>query len=136
MGRPLRIQFGGAVYHLIVGASYRRALFRDNHDRRHYLQLLSRYKHQFSIKIYAYLLTRRCVDLLVETSRGNLARLMQCLGTSYACYFNRRYGRKGPVFQGRYKSYLVDKEASLPGATRCVHLKNSRLDVKRRRDYA
>lgn len=136
MGRPLRIQFGGAVYHLVVGASHRQALFRDNHDRRRYLQLLSRYKDQFSIKIYAYLLTWRRVDLLVETARGNLARLMQCLGTSYAGYFNRRYGRTGPLFQGRYKSYLVDKEVSLLEATRCIHLKDFRLGVKRRRDYA
>lgn len=137
MARPLRIQFEGALYHLIARAYHRQPLFRDDQDRQRYLDLLSHYQDRFSSTIYAYVLLTREVHLLVETPQGDIGRMMQCLGTSYTQYFNRRHERRGSLFEGRYRSYLVHKETRLAEITRYIHRAHlSRgLITRRQRDY-
>lgn len=134
MARSLRLQFEGALYHLVVRANNRQPLFRDDRDRRRYLELLRRYRDRFRCRVYAYILTSRCVHLLLETPRGNVSKIMQCLGTSYASYFNRRHRRRGAVFEGRYKSYLVDKHNHLPEITRTIHRTPGGSSLEKKRD--
>jgi len=133
MARPLRLQFDGALYHLTVSGINRQPLFRDNQDRRRYLELLSRYRDRYEFRLYAYVLMNHDAHLLLETPRGNIGKMMQCLGTSYTSYFNRRHKRRGAVFGGRYKSYLVDKESCLPEVTRYIHRGHLKSGLKR--DY-
>ena len=137
MARPLRIQFEGALYHLIVRAYHRQPLFCDDHDKQRYLDLLSHYRDRFSSTIYAYLLLKQEVHLLLETPQGNIGKVMQGLGTSYTQYFNRRHGRRGTLFEGRYRSYLIHKETRLAEITRYIHRAHfSRGLIKRKqRDY-
>ena len=137
MARGLRVQFEGALYHLVVRANNRQPLFRDTQDRRHYLDLLSRYQDRYGFRVYCYLLINRQVHLLIETPKGNVSKVMQCLGTSYTSYFNRRHKRRGTLFEGRYKSYLVDNERYLPEVTRYIHRSycQSRLNTNKQRDY-
>ncbi|MBI4488562.1 MAG: transposase [Deltaproteobacteria bacterium] len=135
MARPLRLQFEGALYHLVVRAINRQPFFRDHLDRRRYLELLSRYRGQFGCRLYAYVLMRCHVHLLLETPRGNVSKVMQCLGTSYTSYFNRRHRRRGTLIEGRYKSYLIDKESTFLEITRYIHRDHFQLSLKRRRDY-
>ena len=137
MARALRVQFEGAVYYLVVRANNRQPLFRDQKDKRHYLELLSRYQGQFGFKIYCYLLVSRKVRLLLETPGGNVGKIMQCLGTSYTSYFNRRHKRRGTLFEGRYNSYLVDRESSLAEVTRYIHRACFRagLSTEKEREY-
>lgn len=139
MARALRVQFEGAVYHLLVRANNRQPLFRDKRDMGRYLEILRRYQGRFGFRVYCYLLISRQVHILIETPRGNVSKVMQCLGTSYTAYFNRRHKRRGTLFEGRYKSYLVDSESSLPEVTRYIHRTyfHSGLNTKKkkRRDY-
>lgn len=137
MARPLRIQFEGAVYHLIVRAHHRQSLFYDDLDRQQYLELLARYKERFCYVVYAFALLRREAHLLLETPQANISKMMQCLGTSYTQYFNRRHQRSGALFVGRYKSYLVHKDTCLAEITRYIHRAHFRggLGKRSRRDY-
>jgi putative transposase len=137
MARPLRIQFGGAVYHLLVRAPQRQSLFRDDLDRQQYLDLLGQYKERFRYAVYGFALLRREVHLLLETPQANISKMMQCLGTSYTQYFNRRHRRSGALFVGRYKSFLVDKDTYLAEVTRYIHRAHFRpgLNGRLRRDY-
>ena len=137
MARSLRVQFEGAVYHLVVRANNRQPLFRNTQDRQRYLELLSRYQHQFGFKIYCYLLVNRQIHLLIETPGGNVSKIMQCLGTSYTSYFNRRHKRRGTLFEGRYKSHLIENERFLPEITRSIHRNyfQSGLSINKKRDY-
>lgn len=137
MARPLRVQFDGALYHLVVRANNRQPLFRDKVDRLRYLELLSRNQGRFGFKIYCYLLLTRQVHLLIETPKGNVSKIMQCLGTSYTAYFNRHHKRRGTLFEGRYKSFLVNKETSLAEATRYIHRAHfqSGINTKKKRSY-
>lgn len=133
MARPLRVQFSGGAYYLTLRANSRQALFRDDRDRRRFLVLLDRYRDQFSITLSAFLLTTRQVDLLLESPRPNLSKFMQCLGTSYVSYFNRRHKRRGALFEGRFKSNLVEKLEGISEATRFIHLRGLQLGLKHRR---
>lgn len=137
MARPPRVQFEGALYHLVIRANNRQPLFRDKQDKWRYLELLGRYQDRFGFKIYCFLLINRQIHLLIETPKGNVSKVMQCLGTSYTSYFNRRHKRRGTLFEGRYKSYLVDNERYLPEVTRYIHRSSgqSRLNTNKQRDY-
>ncbi len=121
MARSLRPQFQGAIYHLIVRGNNHQRLFRDNHDRRYYLELLGRYRGRFGCLIYAYILLGNHLHLLLATPRASIGKFMQGLGTSYAAYFNRKYKRRGTLFEGRYESRLVPNATDLLEITRYIH---------------
>ncbi len=121
MTRSLRPQFQGAIYHLIVRGNNHQRLFRDNHDKRYYLELLGRYRGRFGCLIYAYILLGNHLHLLLTTPKASVGKFMQGLGTSYAAYFNRKYKRRGTVFEGRYESRLVPTANDLLEITRYIH---------------
>lgn len=122
MARPLRIEYPGAVYHVLGRGNNRQAVFRDNADRRVYLDKLQQYCAAKEVYLLCYCLLSNHVHLLVETPRGNLSKLMQAFQTSYTRYFNRRHGRTGHVFEQRYKAFLVDRDAYLLQVSRYIHL--------------
>ncbi len=122
MGRPKRIQFPGACYLVGLRGNNRQDLFLSSQDRRQFLALLKAHKERFGLKVYAYSLMAGHADLLIETAQANLSVVMQGLNTQYTKYFNGAHDAVGHVFQGRYKSWLVDKETHLTEMTRYVHL--------------
>src|SRR5438105_12865111 len=67
--------------------------------------------------------------LLMQAPEGNLSRAMQWFQTSYSMWFNRKYGRVGPLFQGRFKAVVVDPPAWGLALSRYVHLNPLRIKV-------
>lgn len=122
MPRGPRIQFPGGVYHVICRGNNRERIFRDDSDRGRYLRLLRDYRDRWNIVIHAYVLMPNHAHLLIETPARPLGEFMRGLNTAYTMGFNRRHGRVGHVFQGRYKSHLVEKDAYLLELTRYIHL--------------
>ena len=127
MARPLRIQYPGAVYHVMCRGNDRRDIFRSDDDRVMFLRLLSRSLNIYSIKLHAYVLMSNHFHLLVETPLGNLAEFMRHFNITYTSFFNRQHKRVGHLYQGRYKSILVEKEAYLAIVSRYIHLNPIRL---------
>ena len=111
MARPLRLEFAGALYHLTARGNARAKIFSDDDDRRRFLELLGKEVDQQGWQLYAYCLMDNHYHLLVETPEPNLAAGMRRFNGVYTQAFNRRHGRVGHVFQGRYKSILVDKDS-------------------------
>jgi len=122
MARSLRIEFEGAVYHVCARGNAREDIFRTAADRRRFLQILEHSVDRFGGAVFCFVLMSNHFHLLVQTARPNLNKWMQWLSVSYAVYFNRRYHRSGHLFQGRYKSFLVDTDEYLLGLSRYVHL--------------
>ena len=122
MARLLRIEYPGAVYHVICRGNNRQAIFRDDGDRKRYLEKLSLYCREKQVDLLSYCLLSNHVHLLVETPLGNLSKLMQAFQTSYTVYFNKRHGRSGHVFEQRYKALVVDKDNYLLQVSRYIHL--------------
>jgi REP-associated tyrosine transposase len=127
MARPLRIQYEGALYHITCWGNERRDIFKDDDDRREFLSILEKSLAIYSVKLFAYVLMRNHFHLLAETPLGNLAEFMRHFNITYTGYFNRKHRRVGHLYQGRYKSILVDKEVYLSVLSRYVHLNPVRV---------
>ena len=121
MARPLRIEYPGAVYHVLCRGNNRQKIFRDDLDRRRYLEKLFHYCELKEVSLLGYCLLSNHIHLLVETPQGNLSKMMQAFQTSYTLYLNRRHGRSGHVFEQRYKALLVDKDNYLLQVSRYIH---------------
>ncbi len=121
MARPLRIEFPGALYHVIVRGNERKAVFRDDADREFYLRRVAHYREKFGFGLLAYCLMTNHVHLAIEAGREPLSRIMAGLQSSYTQYFNRRHGRVGHLFQGRYKAFLVEKDPYALALLRYLH---------------
>ncbi|MEO8191422.1 MAG: transposase [Acidobacteriota bacterium] len=121
MSRPLRVEYTGALYHVTARGNERRPIFRDDVDRASYLDHLARYRERFAFRVHAYCLMTNHVHLAVETSDTPLSRIMLALHGSYSQAFNRRHGRVGHLFQGRYKAFLVQKDRYLLALVRYIH---------------
>lgn len=113
MARPLRLEFAGAAYHITSRGNARQEIFLDDGDRRCLLDALGAVLDQFGWLCHAYCLMGNHYHLMVETPGPNLSRGMRQLNGLYTQRFNRRHRRVGHVFQGRFHSVIVDREAYL-----------------------
>ncbi|MFC3031026.1 transposase [Pseudoalteromonas fenneropenaei] len=113
MSRPLRLQFAGALYHVTSRGNERKTIYRDEDDFARFLAVLTSVCERFNWVIHSYCLMTNHYHLLVETPDANLAKGMRQLNGVYTQQFNRKYQRVGHLFQGRYKSILVDKDSYL-----------------------
>lgn len=130
MGRPRRIQFPGACYYIVLNGNNKQDIFLSSQDRRQFLSLLRLFKERYEFKVYAYCLMSADAHLLLETREANLSTVMQGLLTSYTKYFNGAHSTVGHVFQGRFRSLLVDKDQFLFEMSRYVHLHPARAGMR------
>lgn len=112
MARLPRLVLPGALQHVLQRGNNRQPVFMDDTDRRHYLDALREATRLHEVRVHGYVLMPDHVHLLVtpQTSTG-LARAMQTLGRRYVVAFNRRHGRTGTLWEGRYRTTLVEAPA-------------------------
>ncbi|RLA53338.1 MAG: addiction module toxin RelE, partial [Gammaproteobacteria bacterium] len=111
MTRPLRIEFDGALYHVTSRGDRKEAIYDDTRDREQFLQILGDVIDNYNWICPAYCLMGNHYHLLIETPDANLSKGMRQLNGVYTQASNRRHGRVGHLFQGRYKAILVDRDA-------------------------
>jgi len=109
--RPLRLEHPGAFWHLYNRGVARRDIFLSVADRERFLRLLAETWQTFQWRIHTYTLMTNHYRLFVETPEPTLSRGMQKLDGDYAAVFNRSLGRTGPLFNGRFRAHLVEKES-------------------------
>jgi len=123
MARQIRIQYPGAVHHVTSRGNERRNIFRSDADRRKFLELLAEAVTRFAWCLTGWVLMSNHFHLVLETPEHlTLSEGMQWLNGTYADWFNRKYKRVGHLFQGRFKSFLIEKEAYLLEVLRYVVL--------------
>lgn len=122
MARPLRIEYPGAVYHITSRGNEKKAVFRSDQDRINFLNTLQHVNKRYNWICHAYCLMDNHYHLLIETPDGNLAIGMRQLNGVYTQLFNKLHGRTGHLFQGRYKSILIQKDSHLLEVCRYVVL--------------
>jgi putative transposase len=113
MARPLRLEYPGALVYVTGRARGRMVAFRDGRDRERFLTLLGAIGPEERWKIHGYSVLRDRYELLIETPAGGLSHGMRSLIGRYTQLFNRRHGREGRLFEGRFRSILVQKETHL-----------------------
>ncbi len=131
MARPLRLEFSGALYHITSRGDRQEDIYANDPDREAFLFILADVCAIYNWVCHAYCLMNNHYHLLIETLDGNLARGMRQLNGVYTQTFNRTHERVGHVFQGRYKSILVDKENYLLELSRYIVLNPVRADMVR-----
>jgi putative transposase len=122
MARLPRIEYPGAFYHVIVRGNQRQDIFIDEQDRIEFLNRVERYKQKTGYILYAYVLMTNHFHLLIETPKEAISKIMQLINFTYTQYFNKKYGKTGHLFQGRYKALLCDRNKYLLELVRYIHL--------------
>lgn len=122
MARQLRIEYPGALYHILSRGNERGAIFRDDKDHTIFLETLRESAEITGVIILAYVLMKNHYHLIVETPNGNLSQFMKHFNLTYTVRFNRRHQRVGHLFQGRYKSLVIEEDPYPPTLSRYIHL--------------
>jgi len=107
MARPLRIELEGGYHHVVSHGNGRLWLFRNDIQRKHFLNLLGISASKYKTIVHAFVLMTNHIHLLVETPLPNLNQFMRKLLSDYALYYNKWYRRRGSVFKSRYGSFLI-----------------------------
>src|SRR5213078_1464602 len=124
MPRRLRVEYPGAVYHVMSRGDRREDIFVDDVDRQDFLKTLAEACQKTGWQAHAYCLMRNHFHLVVETPNANLVAGMRWLLSTYTIRLNHRHKRFGHVFSGRYKALIVDGSGNGYLRTVCdyVHL--------------
>ena len=121
MARAWRIEFEGALYHVFSRGNEQRDIFWENHDRESFLACLGEMSARFEVDVFAYVLMDNHYHILLRTNRANLSKAMQWIGTTYTRRFNNKHVRSGHLFQGRFKSIIVQNDAYLRQLSYYIH---------------
>jgi REP element-mobilizing transposase RayT len=132
MGRAWRIEYEGALYHVMSRGNEGRDIFFDNDDRHMFLDVVEQTAERFEIDVFAYALMHNHYHLLIRTERANLSKAMQWLGVTYTRRLNDKHSRSGHLFQGRFKSIVVQNDDYLLRLSCYIHRNPLRAGVVKR----
>ncbi|MBM3854551.1 MAG: transposase [Verrucomicrobia bacterium] len=129
MARKLRIQYAGALYHVINRGNYRADVFASEGAKTAFVGCLGEACEKTGWRVHAFVVMRNHYHLALETPRANLVEGMQWLQSTYANRFNRLRGEHGHVFQGRYHAIVVEDGAHLGAVAHYIHLNPVRAHI-------
>lgn len=112
MTRPLRIDIKDGWYHITNRGLDRQPIFDDDRDYGHFLELLGEIHERYRVRVHAYVLMTNHYHLLIQTPDANASQALQWLNVSYSLWYNCRHNRVGPLYQGRFKSVLIDGDGA------------------------
>ena len=112
MARTARVEFEGAVYHVLDRGDRREPIFKDDADRCRFLETLAEVCQRTGWRVHAYVLMSNHYHFLLETPEANLVAGMRWFQTTWTMRFNARHRLSGHLFQGRYKSVVMDPQES------------------------
>ncbi len=121
MSRPQRIQYENAFYHVMNRGRGRQIIFHSDEYYSAFIQTLKEAYERFDAIIHAYCLMGNHYHMLIETPRANLDRVMRHINGVYTQRYNRLKKTDGPLFRGRYKAILVEKDSYLLQLSRYIH---------------
>jgi putative transposase len=124
MPRKLRVEYPGAIYHVMSRGNGQQNIFRGDVDRQDFLKTLAEACEKTGFQVHAYCLMRNHFHLVVETPNANLVAGMKWFLSTYTIRYNHRHRLLGHVFSGRYKALIVDGSGNGYLRTVCdyVHL--------------
>ena len=128
MSRPLRIEYPGAIYHVMNRGNQRDQVFFTNDHYELFLEKLFIFAEEYNVQIICYCLMPNHFHLYLRTPEANLSRFMQSCLTSFSVTMNRKREKSGHLFQGRFKSHLVDDAAYGMVLSRYIHLNPIRTE--------
>lgn len=110
MSRAIR-QNNAGTYHLVNRGVGLREIFLCAEDKLFFIQLICNYAIEHHYELHAYALINNGYNILMETKKDNLSSIMKLINAGYTNYFNKKYGRRGYLWEGRFKSWYITKES-------------------------
>lgn len=129
MARPLRLSFENAVYHITARGNRREPIFYYNEDRKVFLDKTNETLLKYSFICFAYCLMDNHYHLFLRTIHPNISEGMHYLNTSYTNWFKARHKIVGVLFQGRYKSLIIDENSYGVHLSTYIHLNPLRAGI-------
>ncbi len=129
MARPLRIEYPFALYHVIARGNGYQNIYHDDDDRLKFLDWIGDAVKMHNIICHAYCLMDNHYHLLLETPDANLSKSMRDINGNYTQWFNAKHKTVGHLFQGRYKSFVIEKETYLLEVARYISLNPVRANL-------
>ena len=127
MPRTRRQKSEDAIYHVMIRSITEVPLFKKHEDKIRYLNKMREYQKQYGFKVYAYCLMTNHGHFIIDSNGADISKIMHGLNFSYAISFNKIHERKGPLFQDRFKSKIVDTKRYLITLSAYIH--NNPLDI-------
>lgn len=125
-----RVLIEGCCYHLITRGNQKQEVFRCPDDYLMYCRLLKKFKRKFKFSVYAYCLMPNHSHILGETTVAqNISSFMHDLNRTYTLYFNHKYMKVGHLWQGRFKSKIINKDKYLIDCINYIELNPVRANL-------
>ena len=121
MPRVAREKSSTGIYHVMLRGINHQIIFEDDEDCQNYLETLKTYQDKSGYIIYAYCLMSNHIHLLVKEETEELSNAFKRIGASYVYWYNWKYGRRGHLFQDRFKSEAVENDSYLLTVIRYIH---------------
>lgn len=130
MPRLPRVYIEKVLYYVTSKSGHNQTLFTDHNDYESYTSMIDSYKRQYGFRLFSYVLMPTHLHMLIEL-RNNIpiSNIMHDLNSLYTKNYNSRYGKKGHLFQERFRALLAEKEPYLLPLTRYIHLNPKRAEI-------
>lgn len=137
MGRGLRIYYNSAAYHICTRGNNKQKILSKDEDKQAFLETLAKYRERLKFKLYAFVIMPNHVHLLIQTQgKVNISKIMQAIMLSYSQKFRNKYDYTGYVWQGRFKSSVLENDQYVKTCINYIHNNPIRAElVKNIKDY-
>lgn len=127
MPRTAREKSDSSIFHIMIRSISEVNLFKNDKDKRVYLNLMKKYQNLYQFKVYSYCLMNNHAHFVIDVNGADISSIMHSIDLSYARYFNKEHGRHGHLFQDRFKSKAVRNDRYLRVVTGYIH--NNPVDL-------
>jgi REP element-mobilizing transposase RayT len=121
MGRSTRADHRGGIFHVIARGNNKEFIFHDNKDKGYFINILKKSCEVMGCRVYGYVLMDNHYHILIQTMDKKMQEVMHKINNMYSKYFNLKYERVGHVFQGRYKSSIIQDEFYMYNVLKYIH---------------
>jgi len=136
MSKSKREWYPGATYHIVSRGNRRSDIFKDQEDYNVYLTIIKQAQEKHDFVLFVYCLMTNHIHLQFKTGQTEVWKIMRTINLLYAKYFNNKYNFVGHLFQGRYKSKVIEDDAYNLATSRYIHLNPVKADmVKKPLEY-
>ncbi|MCM8771194.1 MAG: transposase [Candidatus Omnitrophica bacterium] len=122
MARIKRIYYNNATYHVSIRGNNRQAVLKADEDKKEFLRVLKKFRTRFRFALFGFILMDNHAHLVVSTNCAvNISKIMQAIALSYSQKFRRKYGYTGYVWQGRFKSNVIENQDYILNCLEYIH---------------
>ena len=137
MGNRKRPYFNFAIYHVTIRGNNKQEVLRKQEDKECFLGSLAKFKQRFGFKLFGYVIMNNHVHLMIRTDgRTTISKIMQAITLSYSVKFRKKYAYTGYVWQGRFRSTIIDDDKYVRACINYIHNNPVRAKLaKHPKDY-